>query len=283
MSDPAHRPATPAEIAAAARWVRDEFPVADYIDSWSLIYTYPWMAKLLSRHVAPGARRLDFGFGPGDVSAFLSKIGYRCTAADDLQDPWHLKDDNTTKILDFNRRAGVEFRVLKQDDAWPWPEPAFDLMLAHHVFEHIQNSPRPLLNLLIGAVKPGGLLVICVPNAANLRKRIALLRGRTNYPPYVHFFWNEGTWRGHVREYVRSDLEEMARFSGLQQVELGTYDYLAGSVSGLKRKLWNVATTFVPSGRDSWYLVMRKPEGWQAPTTLDPADPAAARLARIFH
>jgi len=275
--------ASDAEITAAAAWVADAFPVKGYLSDWTLGYLFPWVARLVKRHLPPGAKVLDFGSGPGDIAAFLARIGYSCTACDDLQDPWHLKDDNRRKILEFNERAGVEFKVLAHDQPFPWTTPTFDLMLAHHVLEHIHDSPRPLLNLLISCVKDNGLLLIAVPNAANLRKRLAVLRGRTNYPPFVHVYWYEGVWRGHVREYVRSDLEEMVRFAGLELVELGTYHYLAGSISSKLRVFWKLATALIPSGRDSWYVLARKPAGWKPRTAIDPNDPTAARLAAIWH
>ena len=58
-------------------------------------------------------------------------------------------------------------------------------------------------------LKPGGTLFIEVPNAANVRKRAALLCGHTNYLPY-NMLYNSADYRGHIREYVVGDLRQLA-------------------------------------------------------------------------
>jgi hypothetical protein len=65
-------------------------------------------------------------------------------------------------------------------------------------------------------LKPGGTLVIEVPNAANILKRAKLLFGVTNYPSYATFY-EKDQWVGHVREYTVGDLEQLARRLRLSQ------------------------------------------------------------------
>lgn len=243
----------------------------------------PWLGDRVRRLLPHGGRILDFGAGPGEYAAFLKCVGYDCDACDDLCDPWHQQDGNRDKILRFNAAAGVDYRVLEAGAPFPWTGPQFDFVLAHHVFEHIPGSPRPLVNLLVSLLRDNGILFIAVPNAANLRKRLALLRGRTNYPPFYHVYWHEGVWRGHVREYVKDDLRQLARYAGLEVVELKSYHFMLGSTPKWTRALLRAAMMFAPGSRDSWYLAARKPPGWAPRAVIDPNDPNAARLARIFH
>ena len=62
-------------------------------------------------------------------------------------------------------------------------------------------------------LKPGGRMVLEVPNAANLRKRLALLSGQTNYGPYNELYYSE-RYLGHVREYTTGDLHQLAKYLG---------------------------------------------------------------------
>ena len=70
------------------------------------------------------------------------------------------------------------------------------MVMLNHVVEHLHDFPRDLLNDLLTLVKPSGLLFITVPNAGNVRKRLDLLRGKTNLPPYEGYYWYPGRWRG---------------------------------------------------------------------------------------
>jgi hypothetical protein len=68
-------------------------------------------------------------------------------------------------------------------------------------------------------LKAGGTMLIEVPNAANARKRLALLCGRTNYEPYNTFYYNV-PFVGHVREYTIGDLRQLARNLGASNYQV---------------------------------------------------------------
>ena len=78
-----------------------------------------------------------------------------------------------------------------------------------NVIEHLHQSPRDILNSAGAYLKPDGLLVVVMPNAVNLRKRISVALGRSNYTPARGFFENEGVWRGHVREYTFQETNQI--------------------------------------------------------------------------
>ena len=90
------------------------------------------------------------------------------------------------------------------------------------VLEHLHDSPRPILGALVDTVRSGGFLVVTVPNAVNLRKRIAVATGKSNLPDFQVFYWYPGDWRGHVREYTHGDLRMLAENLGLAVVELNS-------------------------------------------------------------
>jgi SAM-dependent methyltransferase len=228
---------------------------------WSL-RGHRLMAEAVMRHLRSGCI-LDFGAGACHKSSLMAFCGYRVYACDDLCDEWHLQDDNRRKIMEYARRMGVDFFLIEPGRNFPYFPEQFDMVLMNAILEHLHHSPRELLCQVLEWVKPGGFILITVPNAANLRKRAALLLGSTNYPQFEYFFW-ETPWRGHVREYVLSDLKTLCRLMQLEVVELrGIHEMLDDKIKGaLARYLYLGLTAFMPGARDSLLLVARKPATW---------------------
>jgi SAM-dependent methyltransferase len=259
-------------IEAARDRLIAAFPFRGYVEAG--VDSYRAIARIVMQHLPAGARVLDFGSGPCDKVGMLAELGYRCAAIDDLSDPWHRQGSNRELIETFAREAGIDLRVTDDPAAATWAEP-FDMVMIHDVLEHWHDSPRDLLNLLLERLAEGGLLFVTVPNAANGRKRLAVLRGRTNHPPFEQYFWAEGSWRGHVREYVRSDLALLADYLGLDVLLLEPRTHLIAQVPARVRPLYRVLARIAPGIQDSWLLLARKPASWT------PRDRPASDIARI--
>jgi len=224
------------------------------------------LARTVSRYVGKGGKILDFASGPCDKTAVLQLLGYKCSACDDLQDDWHSLAGNRQKILDFAVSVGIDFR--QQPDAPPFNHESFEMAMLLEVLEHLHESPRELINVVAQLVKPEGYLLVTVPNAVNLRKRIDVIRGKTNLPPFDNFYWYPGPWRGHVREYCRRDLLLLAEYSNLEPLELHGCDQMAYRVPSAFRKAYKYVTDIFDSLKDSWIMVLRKPKEWQPRHTL---------------
>lgn len=196
----------------------------------------------------------------------MSLCGYRVWACDDLCDYWHFQNDNRTKIFEFAAQMGIDFLLIEPGREFPYQAGQFDLVMMNDVLEHLHDSPYELLCRVLEWTKPGGLLLVVVPNAANLRKRAAMLVGLTNYPSFRDFFWHPTPWRGHVREYVLRDLKLLSRFMQLDVVELCDIHIWMNSrlESRVKRYLYLAITSLIPlrDMRDSLLLLARKPPGW---------------------
>jgi SAM-dependent methyltransferase len=220
------------------------------------------IAETLLKLAPAGARVLDMGSGPCDKTAVLSALGFQCAAIDDLNDPWHLEANNRRKIMDFAAQAGIDFRLAADGERF-FPDNSFDVVMANAVIEHLSGSPREFLNCLVAAAKPGGLVLVTVPNAVNARKRLAVLRGKTNMPPFDEYYWTSGAWRGHVREYTRGDLVQLAGFLGLADVRITGQHYMLFNLPRPLRLPFRMATAILPGCRDCWKLLGRKPAGWK--------------------
>lgn len=244
------------EVEAAIAGVERSFPIPGY--TRDNVASYRTVASVALRHLSPGDRILDIGSGPCDKIALLGRLGFRGFAVDDLNDPWHREGDTTRKILEFARSEGIDFRVATAS-SFPFQGESFDMVMLCDVLEHLHESPRELLATAIGALRPNGFLLITVPNAVNLRKRIDVLIGRTNLPPFDEFYWSRGEWRGHVREYVWDDLERIARYQGLDIVELRGVNHMLQKLPSFLRQPFVHATYFAQGLRDSLLLVARRP------------------------
>lgn len=215
----------------------------------------------LKTYKPEGARVLDFGSGVPAKAAVLARLGYECHAVDDLQDDWHLLPGMADKVLGFARDRGVEF-VVSNGDGLPYEPASFDVVMLHHVLEHLHGSPRPLLEMLVGLLRDGGILFVTVPNAVNIRKRLCVPLGRTNYPDFRKFYWSPPPYRGHVREYVREDLRLLAHYLRLNVLELrGCHNYVE-RVPRRLRPLYRAVTGVFDGWKDTWLLVAEKPPGW---------------------
>jgi len=254
------------EFDRAFEFVRSAFPFDQYMDVATYYETYAVVAEL-HRHWPHfhGKQCLDIGCGPMDKTAMLQRLGFSCCAVDDLGDPWHQRGDNNRLIKEFAATIGIDFYQQPVDDhTIPFKKGRFDVVCALGVIEHLHESPRNLLNTMGGYLRSGGLLVLLMPNAVNLRKRLSVLAGRTNYVPVDQFFHSAGTWRGHVREYTLDETKYICREAGFQVRSARTYESLAQrKLKSPVRQIYQLLGKVIPGSQSGLLVVAQKPEGWQ--------------------
>lgn len=122
------------------------------------------------RTLPPGLRVLDVGFGAG----FLARrIRDRCTFLAGIElDPEAAREG----APHFDRPIVGN---LLEELRGPW-ETTFDLIVAGDVLEHVPDPGVPL-GILRTLLAPGGLLLVSLPNVANVTIRLGLLFGRFRY------------------------------------------------------------------------------------------------------
>lgn len=248
-------------VEDAIKKVQEDFPIQGYMDVKSK--TIINIANTVKKYLLPGSNILDFGSGPCDKTAVIQYLGYKCSAYDDLEDDWHLLDNNRVKIIQFTKDLNINF-TLASDGYLPFQKESFDMVMSHDVLEHLHDSPRDILNDLALLIKPKGYLFITVPNAVNIRKRISVLMGKTNLPRFETYYWYPGSWRGHVREYVKDDLIMLCDYLGFKIEKLNSCHHMLHVLPANIRPLYIIITNIFPGWRDSWLLVARKPIGWKA-------------------
>ena len=120
-----------------------------------------WLARILRPYV--GDTVLEVGAGIGNISGRLMARRLRYVAAE--KDPLHLHALHNR----FLRTPNVAVQRIdpeSAEDLAPFAG-SFDTVLCLNVIEYL-DDPGRVLDLLRGALKPGGLLLVLVPNAPAL-------------------------------------------------------------------------------------------------------------------
>jgi len=177
---------------------------------------------------AGGAHLLDIGCWDGAATV---RYGKSCGAAalagiEIFEEP---ASEAEAKGLDVAR-------LDLERDPFPWENGTFDIVVCNQVFEHLKNIWLPLSEAF-HMLKPGGHLVISVPNLASLHNRILLALGRQ--PTSIR------TMGPHVRGYTLTELTDLLRLGGgfaVQRV-LGVGFYpLPAKYAGLVARLFTGAS-----------------------------------------
>lgn len=220
--------------------------------------SYWSVGLVLATLLEQGDSVLDFGCGAGGKPALAQALGFNATGVDDFGDSWHQDPTAMQQVRDFSTAAGHNLVELATQDIPEGPGEGYHLAMSNDVLEHQPNSPRSYLERLVEMLRPGGYLLSTVPNIANLRKRVELLRGNTNLPPFDEYYNTDGAWRGHIREYSRGDMERLSPLLGLEEVFLMGRDHMLQVLPTRVTEPY-LAFTSVVRVKDSWLLVSRKP------------------------
>lgn len=145
-----------------------------------------WHLARIARRLGPleGREVLDIACGAGDWLTLLASHGARVHGI-----------DLSARAIDIARARlpGADFHVGVAEHL-PFDDARFDLVTCLGSLEHFLDQPRALAEMRRVA-RPGARVLILVPNAGFLTRRLGL---------------SQGTWQSDVRETVRS-LDEWDR------------------------------------------------------------------------
>jgi len=168
---------------------------------------------------------------------------------------------------------GVFFKTVDLSDVkLPFEDSYFDVIIFTEVLEHLCVPPSLVLAEVKRVLRPGGKLLLSVPNIATLHKRLKLLFGKNILPPAdrqlngdkIHGY-------GHLHEYTMGEIEAILRGVGFKILKkrhlqppfrdaLKASEYLGG---GLKLKVGMAISALtgyvIPSMRPTIYIEGKNP------------------------
>lgn len=92
------------------------------------------------------------------------------------------------------RALGFRIHEFTLDELSTHKAHVFDAICSFQVLEHVPN-PRVFLEQMIALLKPGGKLILSVPNAAVMRRIDPRNQDLMNQPPHHMGHWDEGVFR----------------------------------------------------------------------------------------
>jgi 2-polyprenyl-3-methyl-5-hydroxy-6-metoxy-1,4-benzoquinol methylase len=186
------------------------------------------------------ASLIDFGAGHGELLTQLASILPGCTlsGADYLERPEGLADHIGWASGDLNE---------------PLQAGPCDLVICSEVIEHLEN-PRAVFRNLFALTRPGGWLVLSIPNQESLRSYLSLIIEG-------HFVAFRGpSYPAHITALLRLDLEHICAETGFAAPAFSYTDD-----GGLPRKpnlTWQSISFGVLKGRlfsDNLIMVAQRP------------------------
>lgn len=139
--------------------------------------------------VAPG-RVLDIGCSSGDYLARMRDLGWQAQGIElDAEAARHARETHSLEVV-----AGrAEERLRDYADA------SFDLVTMWHVLEHLTDPSRVLAEVS-RVLRPGGLLLLEVPNFASAWERLLGRYWYTLEPPFHLYHFSPATLRRLLRQ-----------------------------------------------------------------------------------
>jgi SAM-dependent methyltransferase len=149
------------------------------------------IASHVERILQPGASVADLGGGVGLFSPSCAALGMQAFLVDDFGDAVNRAFD--LGEIGVHRALGV--RVVETPvRCWgeAFGDESLDVITCFDSLEHWHHSPRPVFAEAYRALKPGGSLLISGPNAVNLRKRLGVPLGRSNWSHFEDWYYRFG-------------------------------------------------------------------------------------------
>jgi SAM-dependent methyltransferase len=138
----------------------------------------------------------------------------------------------------------ITFDLLNSCRVDTWPDGGcFDLIVFSEVIEHLNIAPEFVFAFLRSLLADGGVLVCTTPNAADIAKRLRLACGRNPYERIRLYSRNPG----HIREYTRQELIEIALGVGLRCIRHLYFDWPQSSGGNrIKTACMRLVRTYPP-------------------------------------
>jgi 2-polyprenyl-6-hydroxyphenyl methylase/3-demethylubiquinone-9 3-methyltransferase len=160
------------------------------------------LAALLEEAVRPGERWLDAGCGTGHFSRQIAKLGAHVTGVDGAESMI-----TRARSLGADAPGSVVYREASDLSRLPDADGCFDGVLCSSVLEYL-GEPERALSELRRVMRTGGALVVTLPNARAIVRRVLALqfavtsailnRPSPAYLAHIRHLWSPSEARSYV-------------------------------------------------------------------------------------
>ncbi|VGO12280.1 hypothetical protein PDESU_00831 [Pontiella desulfatans] len=206
-------------------------------------------------------KMLSMGGWPGIALVILNRLtGIKGTL---LDHPALL----TGTMAGFYEAQGLETVAFDFAKAAEQPLPVdgtFEVIECCQCIEHWNFSPIPVFRQIFSEqLSPQGRLLVTVPNAASLYRRLAAMAGQNPYPSMQSFIDVDGEKPGaevspHWREYTRTDLAMLIAHCGGSCIKLRTASYPPAHYNSPAQRLYSLFNNLHPCLKENVEAVCRK-------------------------
>jgi 2-polyprenyl-3-methyl-5-hydroxy-6-metoxy-1,4-benzoquinol methylase len=159
-----------------------------------------WRARKIHRLVKPHSRVLEIGCGRGLLLKSLVQLGHEC----------HGTERSELAASRASQTVGIRI-YPKPIEECHLPEGYFDLVILWHVLEHLVD-PGSTLSTLFKLTKPGGLLLLEVPNYLSFQSRLA---GKQ---------WFHLDTEHHLQHFSGLGLQQLLEAKGFETLKTTTFN-----------------------------------------------------------
>jgi 2-polyprenyl-3-methyl-5-hydroxy-6-metoxy-1,4-benzoquinol methylase len=157
------------------------------------------------------ARLLDLGCSPGHLAMALSLSGLEVTGLD-----FHEEYPKRYLPEQWRQRLDIRYADLEREPL-PFPDNSFDYITCCEMIEHLAiRHPKEIMTEAFRVLRPGGVMVLSTPQAANLGHVLALCQG-------TNVFWKEELFYGgldrHNREFTFLEIQRMMAGTPFQEAQ----------------------------------------------------------------
>lgn len=189
---------------------------------------------ILREYVSNGASCLDIGCGNGEkVRDWVksSNINYQGV-------------DISSEAVKAAQALELNARTIADPSRLPFEDSSFDSVISFEVLEHLFD-PMSVMREAERVLRPGGTMIVTVPNVAFLRSRIQMMRGIWN--PLGDDRSVSEPWRDpHIRFFTINSLRSLMSQAGFNVVDIGGHfdsrkrprRTFNGLVTNSRRFLW---------------------------------------------
>ena len=177
----------------------------------------PFETQAIAKYLPDGGTLLDVGTGAGVVPEIFASLGASVITVD------YSAHEGCPAFERLSSKGVVCHEAQVGVEQLPIDDESIDVVFSGNVIEHLPHSCRPFLLELKRTLKPGGHIILDTKNAVDLKTRIKMLFGISNWP-VAEYVYNCDVNVEHHKEYTLGELAEVLEMAGFKITNKFAYE-----------------------------------------------------------